>query len=140
MNNAPLTARLGRATAAALLLAASSGAVFAQSQEFRRGYDQGYRDGVTAARNNTVDNGRFGPRYRIDRATYGVGNAVCDATPTLRQRLPAPPGSALIADNGLCGDPAPGTPKSLNVQYRCDNGPVLRTNIPENAPIQLGCR
>ncbi len=125
---------------AAVLALAATGSALAQSQEYRRGYDQGYRDGVTAARNNAVDNSRFGPRYRIDRATYGVGNAVCDATPALRQRLPAPPGSALLVDNGLCGDPAPGTRKMLDVQYRCDNNRALRISLPESAPIELPCR
>lgn len=150
--NTACTLPLSRLAAVALLLAASASAM-AQSQEYRRGYDQGYRDGMAAAQGGGRggngnyggyggyggrDQGRF--RIEIERAEYGVREGFCDARPAVMQALARGGNFSITAGNQLCGDPAPRKRKRLTVTYRCGDGEVQRGQADEGDALTLNCR
>lgn len=131
-------------TAAILALTAASASAFAQSAEYRRGYEDGYAAGQRAAFD---DRGR-GPgqgygqgwgRLRIDEAVYGARGAVCDARRAVRQEAERN-GGAVVAGNHLCGDPAYKVPKRLDIVYRCGDDAPLRVSARENDTLRLTCR
>ncbi len=136
-----------RLAGAALLLAASVSAM-AQSQEFRRGYDQGYRDGMAAAQGNGADwrgdgrgsNDRGRWRIEIERAEYGVREGFCDARPAVMQALARGGNFSITVGNQLCGDPAPHKRKRLTVIYRCGKGDERRGQADEGGALTLNCR
>ncbi|WP_426197248.1 hypothetical protein [Massilia sp. DWR3-1-1] len=141
------TLHLSRLAGAALLLAASASAM-AQSQEFRRGYDQGYRDGMAAAQGGGRDwrggghggNDQGRSRIEIERADYGVREGFCDARPAVMQALARGGNFSITAGNQLCGDPAPRKRKRLTVTYRCGDGEVQRGQADEGDALTLNCR
>ena len=124
--------------AAVLALAAASGAAFAQSAEYRRGYDDGYAAGLRAARGDG-DRIPDGERLRILEAEYGARGSACDARHALRDAL-GRDGGAVRVGNQLCGDPAVGTPKRLTVVYRCGRDEPVRVSVRENDTLRLSCR
>ncbi len=78
-------------------------------------------------------------RLEIVKAEYGAGTSQKDVTGTLQQQardLPMIllPASSFNASFG--GDPAPGQPKQLRIQYRI-NDRAGEVSIPENGPIVL---
>jgi hypothetical protein len=119
----------------------------AQSMEYRRGYDDGYRAGIDAAREGNVRGGHgrtergggFG-RIIIEEAVYGERGAVCDARPAVQAMVDRQREPVIYADNRLCGDPAPRRGKVLEITYRCGNGQVLRTALREETQAVLSCR
>jgi len=129
--------------AAFAVVAAASCSAMAQSQEYRRGYDQGYRDGLAAAQNGQrpgYREERGGFRIEIEQADYGVRGAFCDARPAVRQALGRGSNFSVTASNNLCGDPAPGARKRLTVTYRCGNGGMQRAQADEGDALTLGCQ
>ena len=127
-------------TAAAIMLAAHFGSAQAQSAEYRRGYDDGYRAGMEAARGGEA--GMHGGRRRIiiEDAVYGDRDGSCDARPAVQAMVDRGRDPVVQANNGLCGDPAPRRGKALEVTYRCGNGRMLRTVIREDTQAMLSCR
>ncbi len=119
-------------------IAAASAPAFAQSREFQRGYDQGYRDGIEAAQNQGPD--RRGSRIRLERAVYGFRGEVCDATEAVRNVAGGRRNVVITANNDLCGDSAPNRPKTLNVTYRCTDEAVRRVSVREGQSVTLSCR
>ena len=120
-----------------------SAAASAQSQEYRRGYDQGYRDGMAAAqgRGGQQDHGGYGRgRLHIAEALYGVRNASCDARESVRQMAGRYSNPSITANNQLCGDPAPGARKRLTVTYRCGDSPLVRAQADEGDSLTLNCQ
>lgn len=132
-----------RLSVAAVLGVASLSAM-AQSQEFRRGYDQGYRDGMAAAqgggRGGYQDRDERRYRIEIDQAEWGIRGAVCDARPAVRQAVGRGSNFSITASNNLCGDPAPRARKRLTVTYRCGNSGVLRAQADEGDALTLNCQ
>ena len=124
--------------AAILTLTAASTSAFAQSADYRRGYDEGYAAGQRAAHD---DRGRpsGGNRLRVVEAEYGARGAMCDARRAVRDEVERN-GGAVRAGNGLCGDPAPGVQKRLSVVYRCGDNEPLRVVARENETLRLSCR
>lgn len=125
----------------AAVLAAPMGAAQAQSAEYRRGYDDGYRAGMDAARGGDGEM-RGGGRRRIiiEDAVYGDRDGACDARPAVQAMVDRGRDPVVQANNGLCGDPAPRRAKSLEITYRCGNGRMLRTAIREDTQAVLSCR
>ncbi|WP_156648725.1 hypothetical protein [Massilia sp. Leaf139] len=123
---------------AVLALGAASASAFAQSAEYRRGYDDGFAAGQRAGRD---DYGRpgGGNRLHIERAEYGARGAMCDARRAVRQEMERN-GGAVRADNGLCGDPAIGVGKRLTVVYRCGDDQPQQVSTRENDTLRLSCR
>ncbi len=123
-----------------ITLSAMSVSAFAQSREYQRGYDQGYRDGAEAQNRQGQPGGGPAGRILIEEANYGTRDGLCDARDTLQQMVGWRRNVSIVADNQLCGDPAPNRPKQLNVAYRCGDGPVLRARTREGGTITLNCR
>ena len=118
---------------------------FAESTEFRRGYEQGYRDGVEARGLQDPQRGSTG-RIDIDMARYGTRNASCNAQDKLQKAVNKARNSdgwrrgfSIVANNELCGDPARGSVKQLDISYRCNNGPVQRIQTREGGSVTLHC-
>ncbi|NQT35838.1 MAG: PBS lyase, partial [Planctomycetes bacterium] len=75
----------------------------------------------------------------IIKAQYGAGEKQKDVTETLRRHVGKLPMIALPAskyNTVFGGDPAPGTPKQLKIQYRIDGKPGEAT-FAENATVLL---
>lgn len=131
---------------AVVALLAWSSAVQAQSQEYRRGYDDGYRAGMEAARGRDMGGPGMmepgGGRHRliIEDAVYGDREGVCDARPAVQAMVDRQREPLVRADNRLCGDPAPRRGKVLEITYRCGNGRMLRTTLREDTQAVLSCR
>ena len=124
--------------AAILALTAASTSAFAQSAEFRRGYDEGFAAGQRAAQGGP--GGRPGwDRVRVEEADYGVRGAKCDARQSVRNEIERN-GGAVIAGNNLCGDPARGAQKRLSIVYRCGDSEPVRVTARENETLRLSCR
>jgi hypothetical protein len=136
---------LPAAVAIAALLAPLSDAA-AQSAEYRRGYDEGYRAGMDAARRGNMGGPdgmeRGGGRRRIiiEDAVYGDRDGSCDARPAVQAMVERQRDPLVRADNRLCGDPAPRRGKTLEITYRCGDGRMLRTAIREDTQAVLSCR
>jgi hypothetical protein len=126
-------------------LFACSGAAQAQSQEYRRGYDDGYRAGIDAARGGGIGGPGMmepgGSRHRIiiEDAVYGDREGACDARPAVQAMVDRQRDPLVRADNRLCGDPAPRRGKTLEITYRCGNGRMLRTALREDTQAVLSC-
>ncbi len=124
-----------------ITLGAMSVPAFAQSTEYRRGYDQGYRDGAEAQSQQDQEGGPRGRRIIIEDATYGTREAACNIRDMLQQTVGRRRNITITANNDLCGDPAPGRSKRLDIRYRCGgDGPVLRAQTRESSSVTLNCR
>lgn len=122
-----------------ITLSAMSVSSFAQSREYQRGYDQGFRDGSQSQSHQDQQDGPVG-RILIEEASYGIREASCDARVTIQNAVGRRRNVSIAANNGLCGDPAPNRPKQLTVVYRCGDGPALRARTREGGTVTLNCR
>ncbi|HEY8027865.1 MAG TPA: hypothetical protein VIF60_25225 [Burkholderiaceae bacterium] len=116
----------------------ASGSAMAQSQEYRRGYDQGYRDGAEAQ--SQADRGGQRGRIVIEEAHYGSREGgFCEAREALQRMAGWRRHLDILADNNLCGDPAHGIPKHLDVRYRCGDSQPMRAEAHEGEMLALNC-
>lgn len=122
-----------------ITLGALSASAFAQSNEYRRGYDQGYRDGIEAQAQQGQPGGPPG-RIIIDDATYGTRDAACNVRDVIQQAVGRRRNISITANNELCGDPAPKQRKWLDIRYRCGDGPVANARTREGGTVTLNCR
>ncbi len=129
--------------AAVLALTAVSTGAFAQSAEYRRGYEEGYAAGQRDARDGRGGPGPDGPvawgRVHIEEAEYGVRGATCNARRGVRDQLEHNRGNIEV-NNQLCGDPAPGEQKRLRLVYRCGDSAPARVMAREGERLRLNCR
>jgi hypothetical protein len=133
-----LTIRTIMRTAAILVLAGASASSFAQSSEYRRGYEEGFAAGQRAANDNR--GGRpGGGRVHIEEAEYGLHGATCDAREAVRNEADRNDG-VIHVSNQLCGDPAPRERKRLRVVYRCRDTASARAVATEGETLRLTCR
>ncbi len=125
-----------------ITLGAVSVSAFAQSMEYRRGYDQGYRDGteVQSRQAQPVQQGGRRGRIHIEEASYGVRDASCDAREKVQEAVGWRRNAAVMVDNELCGDPAPHRAKQLRVTYRCGDAAPVRVQGPESRELVLNCQ
>lgn len=124
--------------AAVLALAAASTSAFAQSGEYRRGYDDGFAAGQRAAHDGRGPRPGW-DRVRVEAADYGARGAMCDARQSVRNEVERN-GGAVLAGNQLCGDPARGLQKRLSIVYRCGDSEPVRVTASENETLRLSCR
>ena len=128
------------------------------SEAFRQGYKAGFDEGFNRGYQRAVDESRRGPiaapppppvqappppprstgPIYISRAVYGSGSKICDATRWARSRANGRQTASLDVTNNICGDPAPGARKSLDVTYVC--GSIAKTaSANEHRSITLDC-
>jgi len=111
---------------------------------FQRGYQKGLREsgGVAVA---PVPAAPPGPPPRstgpitISRAVYNNGGSrMCDATRWAARMANGRATATLEVSNSMCGDPAPGDRKSLDVTYVC--GTIAKTATAyEHRSLYLDC-
>jgi hypothetical protein len=124
--------------AAVLALSAASTSAFAQSAEYRRGYEDGFAAGQRAAQDGRGGRGQWG-RLHIEEAVYGARGAMCDARQAVRQEVDRS-GGTVVAGNHLCGDPIRRVEKRLSIVYRCGDDAPVRITARENETLRLSCR
>ena len=120
-----------------LALTAASSSAFAQSADYRRGYDEGFAAGQRAAGGDRGRGGDWG-RVRVEQADYGARGAMCDARRAVRQEVER--NGTVLAGNHLCGDPARNVQKRLNIVYRCGNDAPVQVNAREGETLRMDCR
>lgn len=138
---------LGCIGAAALTMASTS--VFAQSRDWQRGYDAGFRDGFAAGQN--AGSGGVPPfqpppagnwqqgRLVVEEALFGIRGLTCDARWAVQSTVDRQGPNRIYASTQLCGDPAPNRAKTLWVTYRCDNRRPVSVSAPEGRWLNLNC-
>ena len=120
--------------------AMTAGSAFSQSAEYRRGYDQGYRDGAAASGAQAQYPNATG-QITISSALYGVRGARCDARESVQALAAGRRRVDVKVDNALCGDPAPNQAnKHMTVTYDCGNGSERRVSGPEGTTLAITCR
>ena len=123
-------------------------------QVYRAGFDEGFQRGYQRA----LDEQRRGPiaapppppvqappppprstgPIHISRAVYGSGNNICDATRWARSHANGRQTASLDVTNNICGDPAPGDRKSLEITYVCGDVPKT-ASANEHRSVWLDC-
>ena len=133
----------------AVVLTMASTSAFAQSREWQRGYDAGFRDGFAAEQN--AGSGGVPPfqpppgnrpqpgRLVIDDAQFGVRGATCDARWDVQSAVGRHGPNRIYSSTQLCGDPAPNRAKTLWVTYRCENRRPVSVSAPEGRWLNLNC-
>ena len=146
-------------TAAILLIAAVAAAAAPASAQdrdsldyregSRRGYDDGFASGY---RKGLEDTPRAAPvvppppppppratgPITISSAHYGTSSKSCDATRQLARRFNGRLTANMQVTNDICGDPAKGDRKQLEVTYIC--GSIAKTaSAYEHRTIYLDC-
>jgi len=108
---------------------------------FQRGYEKGLREGGAQAPAPSVAPGppprATGP-ITISRAVYGTSSKSCDATRWAARMSNGRASATLDASNSICGDPAPGDRKSLDVTYVCGSIAKSATAY-EHRSVYLDC-
>ena len=91
---------------------------------FKEGYSKGFRDGQEAgaerASASAAPAAVLGPIH-ILRADYGTGRKTCHATRWLSRQVNGKRSASVKVTNDICGDPAQGERKQLEVSYQCGN-------------------
>ena len=133
----------------AVVLTMASTSAFAQSREWQRGYDAGFRDGFAAGQN--AGSGGVPPfqpppgnrpqpgRLVIDDAQFGIRGATCDARWAVQSAVDRHGPNRIYSSTQLCGDPAPNRAKTLWVTYRCENRRPVSESAPEGRWLNLNC-
>ena len=120
-------------------------------EAYRRGYENGFERGYEKGRLEGERRApaavpappppappRQGPIHVIG-ATYGDGSRSCDATRWVSHRANGKRVDSFEVVNGICGDPAPGHRKTLEVKYRC--GEIVRdASAVEHRTLTLDCK
>ena len=128
------------------------------SEAFRQGYKAGFDDGFARGYQRAqTERGALSrgapppvapqpppppPRstgpISITRAVYGTGSRICEATRWTRSRANGRQTASLDITNDICGDPAPGDRKTLEVTYVCGSVPKT-ASAREHQTIYLDC-
>lgn len=77
-------------------------------------------------------------RLWIAEAAYGAGDRFCNATPVFQRYCEGNSRCSVRVDNDLCGDPARGARKQVEIDYFC-NGRRYAVDVPENRTAVLSC-
>ncbi|MDX1570883.1 MAG: hypothetical protein R3200_10375, partial [Xanthomonadales bacterium] len=78
------------------------------------------------------------PTIRIEDARYGAGNRTCEANLAFARACNGQWSCEVPVDNELCGDPARGDRKSVEVEYRCGDR-SLTAVVDEGDTARLAC-
>ncbi|HET9470401.1 MAG TPA: hypothetical protein VFO24_04805 [Usitatibacter sp.] len=117
---------------------------------YREGYQRGYEDGFEKGYQKAMDEARAAlppaaaapPRptgpIAVSGAVYGTSSKNCDATRYVARRANGKRTYSFEVTNDMCGDPAHGDRKSLDVTYIC--GAMAKTaTANEHRTIYLDC-
>ncbi|HET7728481.1 MAG TPA: hypothetical protein VFK48_00490 [Usitatibacter sp.] len=117
-----------------------------QREAYRRGYEAGFERGFQKGLEQAERRAppvvappppRTGP-IRVSGAYYGTTSRSCDATRYVASRANGKRSFSFAVSNNICGDPAKGDRKSLEVTYYC--GDVSKTaSANEHRTIYLDC-
>jgi len=139
--------KLQRALFIAATMLVGNAAIAQQSDEFKDGYAQGYKDGFDAGyRKGSTGTPQAaaisskGFPIAITAATYGPEDSGrrCDATRYVRKEANGRRSASVEINNNMCGDPAPGKRKSVEITYLC--GSVAKTaSAYEHRSVYLYC-
>lgn len=121
-------------------LGVASASAFAQSAEYRRGYEKGFRDGQESMERERGHGREMSARINIVSARYGTRDSTCDARDAIQTFAGSRRDLEIRVNNDLCGDPAEGRHKALVVDYRCGDGPRKRIESRESETMFLSCR
>jgi hypothetical protein len=100
------------------------------SSAFKDGYARGYKEGFDAGYRKAAEEQRGaleaaskGFPIAVQVATYGPEGSRdrCDATHYVRRQANGQRNVSVDITNGMCGDPAPGKRKSVEITYLCGN-------------------
>ncbi len=129
-----------------LALGAAASSASAQSRDWQRGYEAGFRDGVASVQGGGVPPPFQPPpagwqvgRLVIQDAQFGVRNATCDARNAVQSIVDRSGPNRVYASTQLCGDPAPNRAKTLWVTYSCDNRRPVSVATPEGRWLNMNC-
>ena len=115
---------------------------------YRRGYEKGFERGYTRGLAEGERRGataapppppppRLGPIV-VTGAVYGTSSHHCEATRYMAHRADGKRTYSMEVSNGICGDPAHGDRKTLDITYRC--GDIEKTaSAPEHRTVYLDC-
>jgi len=114
---------------------------------FKEGFSEGYRKGLeeverraaaaAAAAAEAAKPRPTGP-ITVSNAYYGTSSKNCNATHWLARRVNGKRSASVTVENTICGDPAPGQRKSLEVTYVC--GTMVKTESAfEHRTAYLDC-
>jgi hypothetical protein len=117
---------------------------------FKEGYSQGFREGLAEAQKRGVSvqpppqvivapprPGPSGP-ITISSAVYGSDKKSCNALGWLSRRVNGRMTASVDVENSICGDPAPGARKQLEVAYIC-GGFAKTASAYEHRTLYLDC-
>ena len=129
------------AATVALPAAAQSSSDFKDgyAQGYKEGFDAGYRKGIAEQRSATEAAPKNFP-IAILVASYGPEGARerCDATRYVRKEAHGRHNASVAVTNNMCGDPAPGKRKQIEITYQC--GAVAKTaSAYEHRSAYLSC-
>jgi hypothetical protein len=83
---------------------------------------------------------RAGGPINITRAVYGSSAQGCDATEYARRQAQGRMSASFEVTNAMCGDPAKGDRKELEVTYVCGRGgPAKTASAREHRSVYLDC-
>lgn len=117
---------------------------------FREGYQKGFREGLAEAERRGASVAPPPPPVappprpapngpiRIQGAFYGTSSKNCNATHWLARRVDGRNSATVEVENKICGDPAPGARKSLEVTYLCGTFPKSASAY-EHRTLYLDC-
>ncbi|QJR14343.1 hypothetical protein [Usitatibacter palustris] len=104
-----------------------------RSDDYNEGYRRGFKDGFREGSLEADKRGAVaapapikatGP-ITITSAYYGTSSKNCNAAHWLGKRVNGKRSASVQVENSICGDPAPGARKSLEVTYIC--GALVKT-------------
>jgi hypothetical protein len=120
---------------------------------FKEGFDEGYRKGIeeadkraaaaaSAAAAAAAEASKPRPTgpIMVTRAIYGPssGGGSCDATRWVARKANGQRSASVDVTNNMCGDPAPGKRKSLEITYIC-GAMVKEASAFEHRSAYLDC-
>ena len=116
----------------------------AYQRGYERGFERGYRRGLAESERRAAPpviapppQPVLGP-IRVTGAYYGTSSRNCDATRFVKRRADGKRTFSFKVTNEMCGDPAHGDRKTLEVTYRC--GEVTRTgSAREHQTVYMNC-
>jgi hypothetical protein len=140
--------------AAAVTWAATAGAQDRDSYEYREGYRRGYDDGFSSGyKKGLAESSRAAPPaaaappppvpvptgpITVSTAYYGTSSKSCDATRWVARKVNGRRTASFEVTNDMCGDPAKGDRKQLEVTYVC--GSIAKTaSAYEHRTVYLDC-